>query len=150
MWLKCARSLRSSKMNDLCLVLLGNYYKTSSNKSSFYPASPSYLNSYIVFPSPNICREWERERERERERTAPAPNIILPHKPTHTHTHTSLHTHTHTTADTPNMGLPHKPTANSQKSVNTILKLIHEQIYTHNMCGCVCVCVCVCVCIQKK
>ncbi len=26
-------SLRSSKMNDLCLVLLGNYYNTFSNNS---------------------------------------------------------------------------------------------------------------------
>jgi hypothetical protein len=32
-------------------VLLRNYDNTFSNKSSFYAASPSYLNSYIVFPS---------------------------------------------------------------------------------------------------
>ena len=48
------RSLQNLKMNDLCLVLLGNYYNTFSNKSSFYAASPSYLNSYIVFPSHQV------------------------------------------------------------------------------------------------
>ena len=37
-----SRSLQSLKMNDLCLVLLGNYYSTVSNKSSFHSASPSY------------------------------------------------------------------------------------------------------------
>ena len=37
-------------MNDICLALLGNYYNTFSNKSSFYSAFPSYLNSYVVFP----------------------------------------------------------------------------------------------------
>ena len=47
-------SLRSSKMNDLCLVLLGNYYHTFSNKSSFHLASPSYLNIYNVFPSHQV------------------------------------------------------------------------------------------------
>jgi len=34
-------------MNDLCLVLLGNYYNTFLNKSSFYAASPSYLYIYM-------------------------------------------------------------------------------------------------------
>ena len=48
------RSLQNLKMNDLCLVLLGNYYKTFSNKASCYAASPSYLNSYIVFPSHQV------------------------------------------------------------------------------------------------
>ena len=41
-------------MNDLRLVLLGNYYNTFSNKLSFYAASPSYLNIYIVFPSHQV------------------------------------------------------------------------------------------------
>ena len=37
------RSLQNLKMNALCFVLLGNYYITFSNKSSFYAVSPSYL-----------------------------------------------------------------------------------------------------------
>jgi hypothetical protein len=41
--LNVLRFLGHLKTNDLCLVLLGNYYSTCSNKSSFY-ASPSYLN----------------------------------------------------------------------------------------------------------
>jgi hypothetical protein len=48
------RSLQKLKMNDLRLVLLGNYYNTFSNKLSFYAASPSYLNIYIVFPSHQV------------------------------------------------------------------------------------------------
>ena len=38
-------SLQKLKMNDLCLVLLENYYNTFLNKSSFYAASPSSINS---------------------------------------------------------------------------------------------------------
>ena len=41
-------------MNELCLALLENYYNTFSNKSSFYSASLSYLNSYIVYPSHQV------------------------------------------------------------------------------------------------
>jgi len=48
------RSLQNLKMNDSGLVLLGDYYYTFSNKSLFSAASPSYLNSYIVFPSHQV------------------------------------------------------------------------------------------------
>jgi hypothetical protein len=36
------RYLRSSKMNDLCFLLIGNYNNTFSNKSSFCSAAPLY------------------------------------------------------------------------------------------------------------
>jgi hypothetical protein len=41
-------------MDDLCLVLLGNYYNTLSNKSSGFLAFSSYLNSYVVCPSHQV------------------------------------------------------------------------------------------------
>jgi hypothetical protein len=39
---------------------LGNYYNTFSNKSLFYTASPSYPNSYSVFPSHQVGSRGER------------------------------------------------------------------------------------------
>ena len=46
--------LQNLKRNDLCLVLLGKYYNTFSNKKSFYSAFPSHPNSYFVFPSHQV------------------------------------------------------------------------------------------------
>ena len=132
-------------MNDLCLVLLGNYYKTSSNKSSFYPASPSYLNSYIVFPSPNICREWEREREREREREQPPPQISYCRTSLHTHTHTQAYTHTHT----------QQPTLQIWDCRTSLPQILKSQwirslnLYMNKSTHIICVGVCVCVYTKK-
>jgi hypothetical protein len=74
------------EMNDICLVLLGNYYNTFSNKSSFYSASPSYLHSYFVYHSHQVGSLIHHI------------HIIYTciHTRTHTHTHAHTHTRTHT------------------------------------------------------
>ena len=41
-------------MNYLCLLLLGNYYNTFSNRSSFYAVSPSYLKQLYCIPFSSI------------------------------------------------------------------------------------------------